>query len=56
MYFTHYFSQRMGLKTQGAFIHLPLAPSQLIDSESSGTCLPSTAAAQAIRIVLEQLT
>jgi pyroglutamyl-peptidase len=56
MYLTQYFSEQLGLKTQAAFIHLPLDPSQITECEPRGACLSTAAAARAIQIVLEQLT
>ena len=60
MYLTHYFNQQHARQTKSAFIHLPLAPSQVLASGATAQrkelpSLPSEAAAKAIRIILGQL-
>lgn len=55
LYLTHYFSERMGLRTQAAFIHVPLDPSQVIDEPGEMATLPAALSAAAIRRILEEL-
>jgi pyroglutamyl-peptidase len=55
LYFTHYFGQLMQLKTQAAFIHLPLDPSQVGDLTPDAVALPAAISAAAIRTILATL-
>ena len=55
LYLTHYYSERMDLKTQAAFIHLPLDTSQAIGEKHHTASLPAALSAAAIRIVLATL-
>jgi pyroglutamyl-peptidase len=55
MYMTHYYAQRMNLKTQAAFIHLPLDTSQVTGETTQMPSLPAVLSAGAIRIILESI-
>jgi len=55
LYLTHYFIDRQKLPTQAAFIHLPLAPSQVIGDRDEVPSLPTSIGAAALRIILENL-
>jgi pyroglutamyl-peptidase len=55
LYLTHYFSERLGLKTQAAFFHLPIDPRQLGEADPNTASLPSDQSASALRIVLDAL-
>jgi len=55
LYWTHYVAQQQGLKTTAAFIHLPLATSQVLASRSAEPSLPATTSAQALRVILDAL-
>ncbi len=57
LYWTHYLCQRHAWPTRAAFVHLPLTAAQALacaDGELLPS-LPSTAAADALRLILEQL-
>jgi pyroglutamyl-peptidase len=53
MYMTHYYVERMGLRTQAAFVHLPLDTSQVTGESGEMPSLPAVLSAGAIRIILE---
>jgi pyroglutamyl-peptidase len=55
LYFTHYYAERMSLKTQATFIHVPLDPTQVISESEEMPSLSASCSAKAIRIVLELL-
>ncbi len=55
LYLTHYFCQQRGWKTQAAFVHLPLTCSQALVSDQELPSVPSAVAADAIRLMLDQL-
>ena len=55
MYYTHHLSHQMGLKTECAFIHLPLDPSQVLDAREMLPSLSSVTTANALRMILEEL-
>ena len=54
-YFSCYLAERMGLKTQSAFIHLPLDVSQTAQQAQHMASLPAHTSAKALHIVLEDL-
>jgi pyroglutamyl-peptidase len=56
LYLTHYFIERMQLKSQATFIHLPLDPSQTADDLEPSRSMPASQSAAAIRIVLESIS
>ncbi len=55
MYFSCYLSERMGLKTRSAFIHLPLDLSQASEQAHELASLSATTSAAALRIILDDL-
>jgi pyroglutamyl-peptidase len=55
LYWTHYLAERMSLKTQAAFVHLPLDVSQVIHEPHGTPSLPTPYSAQALRLLLEEL-
>lgn len=55
LYCTHYFAEQRNLKTQAAFIHVPLAPSQVLHEQQDLATMPSTTAAQGVRLILNEL-
>lgn len=56
---TLYWSQRIGeirrLDTQSAFVHLPLAPSQVLSLDKDYATMSSEVAAQGIRLLLKEI-
>jgi pyroglutamyl-peptidase len=55
LYLSQHIARERGLKTQATFIHLPLAPSQVLGERQDCPSLPSAAAAEAIRTILRAL-
>ncbi len=55
LYYTHYLIERMDLKTQAAFIHLPLDVSQVAGEIHALSSLPASVSAAAVRLILEEL-
>ena len=55
LYFSCYLAERMGLKTQATFIHLPLDLSQTASEAQHMASLPARISAEALRVVLEDL-
>jgi pyroglutamyl-peptidase len=55
LYWTHYLAERMSLKTQAAFVHLPLDVSQAIHEPHGTPSLPTPYSSQALRLLLEEL-
>ena len=57
LYLTHYLCERRGWATRATFVHLPLAPAQAIHHAQHEhlAALPSATAADALRLILEQL-
>lgn len=56
MYMSHHIAQQRGLKTRATFLHLPLETSQVLENGRDLASMPSSLAANAIRIVIEQMT
>lgn len=56
MYLTHEWIEENDLNMPAGFIHLPLATEQVIESKSDLASLPKQTLAQAIQIILEDLT
>jgi pyroglutamyl-peptidase len=52
LYWTHYLAERRRLRTQAAFVHLPLDPVQVIEHGRDLPSLPAATAAEAVRIIL----
>jgi pyroglutamyl-peptidase len=55
MYLTHHIAVQQKLKTRAAFIHLPLAPSQVLAERQDWPNLESGRCAEAIRAILSSL-
>lgn len=55
LYWTHYLAERRGLRTQSAFIHLPLDLSQAATEPKECAALPAATAATAVRRMLERM-
>ncbi len=55
LYLSHYFAERMSLKTQVVFLHLPLSTDQALSSPQDLPGLPVTMSAEVVRWVLSQL-
>lgn len=56
MYMSHYIAEQQSLKTQATFLHLPLDTSQVLHNGRDQASMPASFAAQAIRLVIEQMT
>ncbi len=54
-YFSCYLAERMSLKTQSAFLHLPLDTSQTAEQARELASLPAGVSADALRIILADL-
>ncbi len=52
LYWTHHLAERRGLRTQSAFLHLPLDPSQVIGQTRDLPSLPAATVAAALRLIL----
>lgn len=55
LYLSLHTAKARGLKTRSTFIHLPLAPQQVLGQRSDVATLPSEHAAAAIKLILEQV-
>jgi pyroglutamyl-peptidase len=55
LYLTSYLAERFSLKTQVAFVHLPLDISQIVNEPTGSAALPSSLSALAVRLILEDL-
>jgi pyroglutamyl-peptidase len=55
LYFSCYLAERLGLKTQSAFVHLPLDVSQTAQQAADLASLPAATSAAALRILLAEL-
>ena len=55
LYFSHYLAEKMGLKTQSAFLHIPLDPSQVVDHRQNLASQPAPITAAAVRILLDEV-
>ena len=55
LYLSQHIASERGLKTQATFIHLPLAPSQVLGERQDWPSLDSAAAAEAVRTILRAL-
>ncbi len=56
LYLTHHLAATRSLKSQATFIHLPLAPQQVLHQRQDWPTLPPPMAAEAIRYILEELS
>jgi pyroglutamyl-peptidase len=55
LYLTHHIAQQQSLKTRAAFIHLPLAPQQVLSERSDTPSLPSAICAEGVRLIIRNL-
>lgn len=55
LYLAHHIAAQRRLRTRAAFIHLPLCPSQVLGGRQDLPSMTSQDAAQAIRIILQEL-
>jgi pyroglutamyl-peptidase len=55
LYLTHHIVHERRLKTRAAFIHLPLAPQQVLGDRQDTPSLPSAQCGEAIRCILREL-
>ena len=55
LYLSCHLSQQLGLKTQSAFVHLPLDVSQVVGQPQDAPSLPTAISASAIRLILAEL-
>jgi pyroglutamyl-peptidase len=55
LYWTLLTAQRKNLKTKAAFVHLPLATSQVANESPVPASMPSSIAAEAVRMMLDML-
>jgi pyroglutamyl-peptidase len=55
LYLTHHIAREQRLKTRTAFIHLPLAPQQVLSERADVPTLPSVMCAEAVRLIVSQL-
>jgi pyroglutamyl-peptidase len=55
LYLSQHIAYQQRLKTKAVFIHLPLAPPQVLGERQDWPCLDSAAAAEAVRTILRSL-
>jgi pyroglutamyl-peptidase len=55
LYLTHHMVATRKLRTRAAFVHLPLAPEQVLGERQDWPSLPTAMAAGALRMILEEL-
>jgi pyroglutamyl-peptidase len=55
LYWSHFLVEQLALKTQIAFIHVPLDVSQVVNEPHGTASLPSSISAQAVRLILDEL-
>ncbi|HVX64126.1 MAG TPA: pyroglutamyl-peptidase I [Pirellulales bacterium] len=55
LYWSHYLSEQLGLRTRSAFIHLPLDISQTLGEREELPSLPAGVSAAALRLILNEL-
>jgi pyroglutamyl-peptidase len=55
LYLSLHAAHTRGLKTRSTFIHLPLAPQQVLGQRSDVATMPSENAAAAVRLILESI-
>ncbi|MDA1054115.1 MAG: pyroglutamyl-peptidase I [Planctomycetota bacterium] len=55
LYLSHFFAETMNLKTQSAFVHLPLDYSQTLQQGKELPGMPSALAGRALELVVKQL-
>jgi pyroglutamyl-peptidase len=55
LYLTHHIAEQQRLRTRAAFVHLPLAPKQVLADRQDWPCLTSSHCAAAIRLILNEM-
>jgi pyroglutamyl-peptidase len=55
LYLTHHIVRERQLKTRATFIHLPLAPQQVLAERQDWPTLPSSQCAEAVRLILQEV-
>ena len=55
LYLTHHIAREQRLKTQVAFIHVPLAPQQVLSDRQDLPSLPSALCAEAVRLIVRSV-
>jgi pyroglutamyl-peptidase len=55
LYWTHYFAERDGLHTQSTFVHIPLDPTQVVESGRALPSLPTAMAGTALRCIVSEI-
>jgi len=55
LYLAQHFAVERGLKTQAAFVHLPLSPEQVLAERHDVASLPTAHAAEALRLIFGEL-
>jgi pyroglutamyl-peptidase len=55
LYLTHHLAMGQRLKTRATFIHLPLAPVQVLGEKQDLPTLPSSLCAEAVRMIVREL-
>jgi pyroglutamyl-peptidase len=55
LYWTHFIAERAGLLTRAAFVHIPLAPSQVVEAGRGLPSLPTETAAAAVRCLVAEI-
>lgn len=55
LYLSQHIAREQKLRTQATFIHLPLAPSQVLGERQDWPSLPSTTCAAAVRTILQAI-
>lgn len=53
LYLSHLLIEQNRLKTKVAFVHVPLDPTQVVESEQELACLSASRSAEALRILVE---
>jgi len=56
LYLTHHIASQQKLKTRATFIHVPLAPQQVLGERQDLPSLPSSQCGEAIRCILQELS
>jgi pyroglutamyl-peptidase len=54
-YWSHYLAERLAIKTQSAFVHVPLDVSQAVNEPHGTPSLPAGLTAEAVKLVLDEL-
>jgi pyroglutamyl-peptidase len=55
LYLSHYLAETGGLRTQAAFVHLPLVPAQILNEPADQPSMPAEMTAAGIRLILNDI-